>query len=79
MDANLNEELNILVLKGEVPSDICKKIIDVVKDWKEGTVETPARLKENTILEKVRFSGRMTNGFLIISGNIWMSITKSLD
>ena len=43
MDANLNEELNILVLKGEVPSDICKKIIDVVKDWKKGTVETPAR------------------------------------
>ena len=43
MDANLNEELNILELKGEVPSDVCKKIIDVVKDWKEGTVETPAR------------------------------------
>jgi PKHD-type hydroxylase len=43
MDANLNEELNILELKGEVPSDVCKKIIDVVKDWKEGTVETPDR------------------------------------
>lgn len=43
MEANLNEELNILELKGEVPSDICKKIIDVVKDWGKGTVETPER------------------------------------
>ena len=43
MDANLNEELNILELKGEVPSDVCKKIIDVVKDWEKGTVETPDR------------------------------------
>lgn len=43
MDANLNEELNILRLKGEVPSDVCKKIIDVVKDWEKGTVETPDR------------------------------------
>jgi len=43
MEANLNEELNILELKGEVPNDVCKKIIDVVKDWKEGTVETPDR------------------------------------
>jgi len=41
MDANLNEELNILELKGEVPSDVCKKIIDVVKDWEKGNVETP--------------------------------------
>jgi len=43
MDANLNEELNLLVLKGEVPSDICKKIINIVKDWEKGTVETPDR------------------------------------
>ena len=43
MEANLNEELNILELKREVPSDICKKIIDVVKDWGKGTVETPER------------------------------------
>ena len=43
MEANLNDELNLLVLKGEVPNDVCKKIIDVVKDWEKGTVETPDR------------------------------------
>ena len=43
MDANLNEELNILELKREVPNDVCKKIIDVVKDCEKGTVETPER------------------------------------
>jgi len=43
MEANLNDDLNTLVLKQEVPRDVCKKIIDVVKDWEKGTVETPER------------------------------------
>ena len=49
MEASLNNETNVMVLKREVDDGTCQKIIDVVQDWEKAKVEGNTR---NDLVEK---------------------------
>ena len=49
MEASLNNETNVMVLKREVDAGTCQKIIDVVQDWEKAKVEGNTR---NDLVEK---------------------------
>ena len=49
MEASLNNETNVMVLKREVDAGTCQKIINVVQDWEKAKVEGNTR---NDLVEK---------------------------
>ena len=54
MQASLNNDTNLMVLKREVDAGTCQKIIDVATEWDHAKVEGDSR--ENLITDKTRKS-----------------------
>ena len=54
MQASLNNDTNLMVLKREVDAGTCQKIIDVATEWDHAKVEGGSR--ENLITDKTRKS-----------------------